>query len=205
MFRDLIISSVGHTVVLGSLLYASTFGEKQTIQRFDIYRVKTVTPQSISELLKNTGDIGKPKPEIPQIQIKTQPLPKEHRKESQIVKRSSVSDNNTTISKSKKSGLSGIKTDTEFDFPEYLLELRARIEQNWRSPTVKETLVTRIFFRIRKDGKILRAFVEKPTGNISFDASALQAVLACDPFSALPDEFNNDNLGVHFDFIYEVN
>ncbi len=204
MFRDLIISFISHTIVFGSLLYASTFGENPPIQHFDIYRVKTVTPQSISELLKKTGAIGKPNPEIPQIQIKTQPLPKEHRKESQTVKRSSVNENNTTISKSKESGLSGIKTDTEFEFPEYLLELRNRIEQNWHPSTANETFATRIFFRIGKNGKILRAFVEKPTGNINFDASALKAVLACDPFSPLPDEFNNDNLGVHFDFIYEI-
>lgn len=204
MFRDLIISFVSHTVVFGSLLYASTFGEKPPIQHFDIYSVKTVSPQSISELLKKIGDVSKPKPEIPQIQIKTQPLPKEHRKESQIVKRSSVSDNNTTISKSKKPGFKGIKTDTEFDFPEYLFELRDRINQNWRPSTMKKTLVTRVFFRIGKDGKILRVFVEKPTGNINFDASALKAVLACEPFSPLPDEFNNNNLGVHFDFIYEI-
>jgi len=204
MFRDLIISFISHTIVFGSLLYASTFGENLPIQHFNIYRVKTVTPQSISELLKKTGAIGKPKPEIPQIQTKTKTLPKEHRKESQTVKRSSIKDNDTTISKSKNSGLKGIKTDTEFDFPEYLFELRVRIEQNWRPSTANETFATRIFFRIGKNGKILRAFVEKPTGNINFDASALQAVLACDPFSPLPDKFNNDNLGVHFDFIYEI-
>ena len=130
-------------------------------------------------------------------------MPKEQRKESKTVKRSSVNENNTTISKSKESGLSGIKTVREFEFPEYLLELRDRIEQNWRPSTANETFATRIFFRIGKNGKILRAFVEKPTGNINFDASALKAVLKCDPFSPLPDEFNNDNLGVHFDFIYE--
>ena len=204
MFRDFIISFVSHAVVFGSLLYASTFGEKPLIQHIDVYRVKTVSPQSISELLKKTGDIGKPKPEIPQIQTKTKPLPEEHRKESQTVKRSSVNENNTTISKSKESGLSGIKTDTEFEFPEYLLELRNRIEQNWHPSNMKETSVTRVFFRIGKNGKILRAFVEKPTGNLNFDASALKAVLTCEPFSPLPDEFNNDNLGVHFDFIYEI-
>ncbi len=204
MFRDLIISFISHIIILCSFLYASTFGEKTPIQYLDVYRVKTVTSQSISGLLKKTGEVSEPKPKIPQIQTKTIPLPQENRMETQTVKRSSVVDKNTNIDKSNSSGLDGIKTDTVFDFPEYLIEIRDRIEQNWRPPTPKETLSTSVFFRIGKDGKILRVYVEKPTGNINFDASALKAIISCNSFSPLPDEFNNDNLGVHFDFIYEV-
>ena len=202
MLRELIVSFISHIIVFGSLLYASTFGEKPIIQQFDYYRVKTVTPQSISELLKKTGDVSKPKPEIPQIQTKTKTLPKEHRKSSQTVKRSTVK---TSVSKEKSEStdLKGIRTDSEFDFPEYLLELRDRIEQNWLPPSSMETLSTTVFFRIGRDGKIVRVFVEKPTQNIRFDASAQKAVIACDPFSPLPDGFKNDNLGVHFEFIYE--
>ncbi len=202
MLRDLIVSLISHTIVIGSLIYASTFGEKPVIQQFDFYRIKTVAPQSISELLKKTGDIGKPKPEIPQIQTKTKTLPKKHRKKSQTVKRSNVS---TTVSKKKSesSGFKGIRTDSKFDFPEYLLELRDLIEQNWLPPTSRGTLSTTVFFRIGRDGKILRVFVEKPTKNIRFDASAQKAVIKCDPFSPLPEKFKNDNLGVHFEFIYE--
>ena len=202
MFRDIIVSSISHIIVIGSLLYASTFGEKPEIQQYEYYRVKTVTPQSISELLKKIGAVGKPKPGIPQIKSKTKTLPQQHRKKSQTVKRSKTN----TIVNNKKSitdGFKGIKTDIEFDFPEYLLELRNRIEENWRPPTSRETLSTEVFFRIGRDGKILRVFVEKPTKNINFDATALKAVVSCDPFSPLPDEFKNDNLGVHFEFIYE--
>ena len=202
MFRDIIVSFISHIIVIGSLFYASTFGEKPEFQQFNYYRVKTVTPQSISELLKKIGDVSKPKPKIPQIQSKTKTLPQKHRKESQTVKRSKT---NTIVNnnKSKTAGFKGIRTDIEFDFPEYLLELHNRIEQNWRSPTSRETLSTVVFFRIGRNGKILRVFVEKPTKNINFDATALKAVIACDPFSPLPDEFKNDNLGVHFEFIYE--
>ena len=202
MLRDLIFSLISHIIVLGSLLYASTFGENPVIQQFDYYRVKAVTPQTISELLKKTGEISKPKPEIPQIQTNTKTLPEKHRRESQVVKRSNVK---TAVSneKTESSGLKGIRTDSEFDFPEYLLELRDRIEQNWRPPTSRETLSTTVFFRIGRDGKIIRVFVEKPTKNMRFDSSAQKAVIVCDPFSPLPNGFNNDNLGVHFEFIYE--
>ncbi|MFC1537990.1 TonB C-terminal domain-containing protein [Candidatus Latescibacterota bacterium] len=49
-----------------------------------------------------------------------------------------------------------------------------------------------------------RVLIEKPTGNITFDSSAYNAVSESGPFSPLPDDFENENLGVHFDFIYEI-
>ena len=139
MIRDLIASFVGHAVVLVSLFLASIFGEKPIIQHLDVYRVKTITPQSISELLKKIENIDKPKPNIPQIQTKTKTLPQEHRKESQIIKRSLPKDSNTGVSnsESKTSGFKGLQVDSEIDV-KYLLELRDRIEQNWRLPNVSE-------------------------------------------------------------------
>ena len=205
MIRDLIASFVGHAVVLVSLFVTSIFGEKPIIQHLDVYRVKTITPQSISELLKKVENIDKPKPNIPQIQTKTKTLPQEHRKESQTVKRSLPKDSNTSVSnsESKTSGLKGLQVDSEIDV-KYLLELRDRIEQNWRPPNVSESLVVTVYFKIGRNGKVSRVFVEKPTGNITYDASSFKAVSASDPFSPLPDDFENDNLGVHFDFIYEI-
>lgn len=205
MFRDLIASFVGHIVVLVSLVLASVFGENPGIQHLDIYNVKTVTPQSISELLKKVENINKPKPNVPQIQTKTKTLPTNHRKESQTVKRSLQKDSDTSVtnSESKTSGLKGLQVDSEIDI-KYLLELRNRIEQNWRTPNVSNSFVATVFFKIGRNGNVLRVFVEKPTGNITYDASAFKAVSTSDPFSPLPDNFENDNLGVHFDFIYEI-
>ena len=205
MFRDLIASFVGHAVVLVSLFLTSIFAEKPIIQNLDIYHVRTVTPQSISELLKKVENIDRPKPNIPQIKIETKTLPQEHRKESQIVKRSLPKDSNTGISssESKTSGLKGLQVDSEIDV-EYLLELRDRIERNWQPPNVTESLIVTVYFKIDRNGKVSRVFIEKPTGKMNYDASAFKAVSASDPFSPLPDDFENDNLGVHFDFIYEI-
>ena len=140
MFRDLIASFVGHAVVLVSLFLTSIFAEKPVVQNLDIYHVRTVTPQSISELLRKVENIDKPKPNIPQIKIETKTLPQEHRKESQTVKRSLPKDSNTSVSnsESKTSGLKGLQVDSEIDV-EYLLELRDRIERNWQPPNVTES------------------------------------------------------------------
>ena len=56
-----------------------------------------------------------------------------------------------------------------------------------------------------KDGKIVRVRVEKAAGNIRFDSSAMTAVTKSSPFSPLQEEFEKKELGVHFDFIYNIN
>ena len=169
MFRDLFVSFTSHVVILGSLLYISTFGEKSVIQNMNMYRVRTVTPQSISELIKKTGAVNKQTPKIPQIKTKKEVLPQKHRKKSQTVKRSSQK--STTVKKSKSedkgSNFRGIKTDSKVDM-KYLVELQERIEQNWRVPNINETIKTTVYFKIAKDGKILRVFVEKTNGKHKF-------------------------------------
>lgn len=205
MLRDIVISCIGHIVVIGSMVFASTLAERPALINLDVYRVKTVSSESIAELLQKQASVDKPQRTVPQVKTEKPQLPTKHRKKSQTVKRSKPAQS-TTVGKTKKTTeIPGIKTDIEFNFPEYLLELRDLIEQNWKVPFVRESLATRVFFRIGKDGTITRVFVEAPTGNITFDASALQAVIECDPFPKLPEAFEHEQLGVHFDFIYENN
>jgi TonB family protein len=209
MFRDITLSFIGHSIVLGGVVVASFFGGKKEIQTFDIYQVKAVSSQSISNLLNRAEDFSKPIPNVPQIKTdEEKALPQKFKKKTQTVKGSSRSNTALTKSQSKSSGngsgSDGIRTDNEFEYPDYLMELRDLIEQKWRPPTPKGTLKTTVFFKIDKTGKVVRIFIEKPTGNISFDSSAYNAVTECNPFPPLPEGYKNDNLGVHFDFIYQV-
>ena len=206
MFRELLVSFFGHATVVVSLVIASFFGKKLDIQQVDIYHARVVSSESLSELMKRTESPREPLRNVPQVQTETKTLPQNHRKESQAVKSKQQSSNNTTqISKStsKTSGFKGVKVDSEINI-DYLIALRDRIQQNWQPPHVKQTLVATVYFKIGKNGNLVRVFVEKPTGNRIYDSSAFNAVKAGDPFSPLPEEFKNDHLGVHFDFIYEI-
>jgi len=203
MFRDIVISLIGHTAVIGSLFIASTFGGKPIVSELSYYRVTTVTPQSIADLLKKNAAVSEPKREIPQIRTdEPKSLPSQQRKKSQAVKRA---DTSTTVSTQKKGGsdFKGIRTDAEFEYPEYLMELRDRIQQNWKPPAARQSLSTVVYFRIGRNGKVLRVVVEKATKNIKFDLSAQRAVITSDPLPPLPEGFENESLGVHFEFIYE--
>ena len=152
---------------------------------------------------------GKPKPNIPQVKVATEKkLPKKTRRKKQAVKQKSTNSEKSEAvtekgSKVKNSPIAGIKLDSEFDYPEYLIDMRNRIQENWRPPTLNTSIATRIYFNIAKDGTLLRAYVEKKTGIISFDMSAMNAVTESAPFSPLPEDFPEKELGVHFEFIYE--
>ena len=199
---------IGHAVVLGGMVFPTLLeGNQQSY--LTVYSVRTVTPQSIERLLEKSSPPGKPKPKIPQVNIKPDTeLPRKTRRPKQTVKQTSTqsqkgASDTETGKQSQKSSVTGIKLDTEFDFPDYLIEMRDRIKNNWVPPTLKISLSTKVYFKIGRDGKILRAFVEKRTGNIAYDSSAMNAVTKSAPFPPLPEEFSGKELGVHFEFIYE--
>ena len=208
MWREIIYSMIGHALVFGGLFFPPFLkGEPQTHLR--VYTIRTVTPQSIEQLLKKSALTGKPRPKIPQVMVEPdRKLPSKTRRPKQIAKLTSTQSEKTstgdkTGKQSKKSPVAGIKLDSEFDYPDYLIEMRDRIKNNWQPPTLKTALVTRVYFKLGRDGRIIRAFVEKPTENISFDMTAMNAITKSAPFTPLPEGFSGKELGVHFDFIYE--
>lgn len=208
MWREITYSIIGHAVIFSGLISPSFLIVKEQ-PHFTVIPVRAVTPESIEQLIKKSAPVGKPKPRIPQVAIEPdKKMPKKTSRTKQIAKRKSSqtqkrSTNSKSGKKSTKGAVPGIKVDSEFEYPEYLLELRDKIQKNWRSPTLDESLVTRVFFKLGRDGRILRTFVEKRTGNIPFDMSAMTAVTKSVPFSPLPEDFKENELGIHMDFIYE--
>jgi len=192
MFRDLMYSVAGHFIVIGVMMASAFFVSKKAPIQLNIYQVSAVSSQSISSLLKQAQAQDKPKPSVPQVQTPKPALPQQNRKQSQAVKKTEpVTPTNTITNKPSGStgGVQGIQTDTKFDYPEYLLALQEKIRENWRPPTLNTEVNTRVYFKIGRDGKILQVRVEQPSGHMGFDASARNAVIACDPFPELPDEY----------------
>ena len=82
MFREFFISFIGHMVFIVSLIGAIFFFGKPEIQRFEVYRVKTVSPQLIANLLKITDTVDKPNRKVIQIETPQKPLPEKNMKKS---------------------------------------------------------------------------------------------------------------------------
>jgi TonB family protein len=206
MLRYIIISFAGHIVVIGILFYLANLQQKPDFKVTNIYSVKAVSAASLSKLMEKTNNLSEPKPNIPQIKTETKVLPKKDvRKKSQTVKGSSKTDaTKVTKSKSKEngSGVAGMQTDSVFPFPEYLLKIRDLIQEKW-NPPAGGNYKTIVYFKIGRNGKILRVQVERQTNNMAFDKSAWDAVQGNDPFPPLPEGYKNESLGVHFEFINE--
>jgi TonB family protein len=86
----------------------------------------------------------------------------------------------------------------------YVDVMRTKIAEYWRNPVRGATSVIRstIYFKIKKDGSIFDAFIEKPSGLNLFDQAALRSVLSADPLPPLPSEYTGKELGVHLEFEY---
>jgi TonB family protein len=90
----------------------------------------------------------------------------------------------------------------EFCCPEYVAIMVARIRSAWNQQQ-GATGQTMIKFTIRRDGSIVDASIEKPSGTTTLDTAALRSVLATRTLPPLPDGFPNPILPVHLNFEYK--
>jgi len=91
-----------------------------------------------------------------------------------------------------------------FPYLYYLKILKNKIYENWKPPlsidTPEQTENAIIFFKILKSGDIVDPKIEKSSGFRFFDQSALRAVIQASPLPPLPQEFQEEFLGVHMGF-----
>lgn len=107
-----------------------------------------------------------------------------------------------------ESGGQALSLDSsQFPYIYYLRILKNKIYENWSPPVVEDTTEKLqdvvIQFKILKNGKIVDSRIEKSSGIGFFDQSALRAVILASPLPPLPEEFEEEFLGVHLGFSYK--
>ena len=109
-----------------------------------------------------------------------------------------TTDNNTLYKK--------VDTDTFVnpDFGPYMRELQRSIKLNWEPPKGSEDKTVVLLFKIAKDGRLLSSKIHKSSGLQSADQAALKAVELTTPFNPLPQDFNGENIDIHFTFDNKV-
>ncbi len=106
-------------------------------------------------------------------------------------------------SRPKSSSMTG---GVEFPYMWYLKIIERKVNENWithgldvsgmkRDPTVS--------FMIERNGEISSLVMEKSSGSMALDRSALDAVMGSAPFPPLPSEYKNALLPVFFSFSYQ--
>jgi outer membrane biosynthesis protein TonB len=211
MWRDIILSMIGHAVVLGTLILPS-FLSPSDFKPVTVVSVKTVSPQSISQLLQRSAQTSEPMPKVPQVDMKQEkvaPNPDKKTRKVQTVKRAEAEPEKaaqpgTAGGKNKSPEQpNGITTEQNFTDFEYLNAIAETIRHNWRYPTLNAPDIKAVvYFQIARDGSIRRAQVKERTKYLTFDISAYEAVVKSAPFPPLPDSYSGSVLGIFLRFTY---
>jgi TonB family protein len=96
-------------------------------------------------------------------------------------------------------GITGLEGG-DFPYSIYLQSMNRKIGAVWTRPQVTPGTATIVYFRIQRDGKIVDAIIETPSGNGTFDRAALSAVRSASPLNPLPFGYSGPFLGVRLTF-----
>lgn len=91
--------------------------------------------------------------------------------------------------------ISGV--DPSFTHDSYLTRMLARIEAEWRRPSVQGPVEAVLHFVVEKDGTVRDLRVAETSGHRPFDLAAVRAVQNASPLPPLPRSYRKDSLGVN--------
>ena len=88
----------------------------------------------------------------------------------------------------------------DFRYPFYLRGIQNRVNQNWQWVKTYGKLRAVVYFRVAKDGSVSGIRLSESSRDESFDKAALRAIERAGRFAPLPEGFEEDFIGVHFEF-----
>jgi TonB family protein len=114
-----------------------------------------------------------------------------------------------TKTKKTKAGLPDINpkivtgSGRGFTYSYYLNILLNKINQNWDNPFKGKDVVLKsiIYFEVDANGMIQNVRLEETSGNELYNETTIRAVTLAEKLPPLPDEFSDDYLKVHLEFL----
>ena len=97
---------------------------------------------------------------------------------------------------------------SNFPFTYYLQILHSRISSNWVksqiSPGISGSFHSTVYFKIHLDGHISELKIVEPSGVRSLDLSAMRSIRSSAPFPPLPEEYEDEYLGIRLIFEHNI-
>ncbi len=163
-------------------------------------------PESKTEKMVIEKPVEKPKP--------AEPKPKKEPKEK---KETGYQSKVKTGDKSQKGGTdvsdqlgpgskfgSATVDNANFNYPYYFIQTFGKIERNWSNPVASNQPISCvIYFQVMRTGTILESRIETSSGLEIYDRACLRALQASAPLPPLPDDFRDDIIGIHLEFIHK--
>jgi TonB family protein len=90
-----------------------------------------------------------------------------------------------------------------FTYSYYLNILLNKIGKNWHNPFKGKDIILRniVYFEVDKNGNIYSVRLEEDSGNDIYNETAMRAVIITKSLPPLPEEFADDYLKVHLEFL----
>jgi TonB family protein len=101
-------------------------------------------------------------------------------------------------------------SDTQgVDFKPYLMQVLARVRQNWRAVIPESAHMGRrgrvtVQFIVDRSGNVPKLVIETPSGAEPLDRAAVAGISASVPFPPLPQEYKGSSVRLQFTFKYNV-
>jgi TonB family protein len=190
-----LLSCILHILLLTGLKFVNK--SKPIVVSFPVELITLPSQKVIEEKETSAQEVKKEEIVIPkkiQKQKKKQEIKKVEEKKQEV-----------TQSESKPTTLPSLSLETaKFPFTYYVNQIRKKIIENWLwSQNYTGELKTVVYFKILRSGEIKELSIKESSKNKIYDNICLRAVELSAPFPPLPEGFNEDYLGVYFEFKYK--
>jgi TonB family protein len=207
MNRFYFFSFLLHTAIF-SVLGIATRSHFKSIPKIEVYKVSLAPLPQPKILGKSKVPIEtetNKKPEQKKIEEKS--VPKQ--KKTPIKDGSQKNEKKPPKKKGLPDGLPDIRpqiytgSGRGFTYSYYLNILLNKIGQNWNNPYKDQDVILKsiVYFEVDKNGLISNIRIEDSSGDEVYNESTIRAVALAKKLPPLPQEFSDDYLKVHLEFL----
>lgn len=127
---------------------------------------------------------------------KKQEEPKQEEQQPVEEKQQEPENNGSMVSSNK-----GIMLENKnFKYSYYTNTIVKKISKYWQWSSVTSVYRTIVYFKIAKDGRAYDIKINESSLDAEFDQNAMRAIELASPFAPLPSSYEEDYLGVYFEF-----
>jgi TonB family protein len=202
MNRFYLLSTVLHVMIFGLVLYISRDTLKP-IPDIEVYKVsiaplpqpkviaeEVLVEEEVEEIVKEV-----PKEKAPPREDTPKPPEKKTPKQEKV----------EVVKKGLPDIMPKVYTGSGrgFTYSYYLNILLNKISKNWHNPFKDKDVVLKsiVYFEVDKTGLIYSVRLEEKSGDAIYDETTMRAVTMAKKLPPLPQEFSDDYLKVHLEFL----
>ena len=224
------VNSLVPCIVLSIIIHSLTFfalfhnkGNQNVFMAvpFEVSFFSPVQQSAVEEISEEISvpepvpPVEKPKPEVKKPEkIKSEVVVKKKEKEKKVEEKKVVEkspepakESTATQTEQPKAGggssysSKGIMLENKsFKYSYYTNTIVKKISKYWQWSKTLSAYRAVVYFKIARDGMVYDVDVKESSGDTTFDQNAIRAVQLASPFAPLPEGYEENYLGVYFEF-----